>query len=317
MIQNLSPIVLFVYNRPEHTKKTIEGLLKNPEAKDSILYIFADGAKNTASKEAIENIRKLREYIRSITGFKNIIIEESDKNKGLASSTIYGITKVINQYGRVIMMEDDDVPVPYFLRYVNDCLEKFKDDNSIWCVSGYTNTNIMKPILGDDLFLVNRPSSWGFGTWKRCWDKVIWDIPTLKGIFKHKSIKSGYNRWGGADSTVIMQKLFDGKVSSWSIRYNFAAYLNNAYTIVPSFSLIENIGIDGSGTHCDGIIKPIILMDHEVNIPNVIKFDKKRNQQLYNSFSFWGKLPDRIYRFKKRLIKYGGLTETLKFYLKK
>ena len=151
----MSPIILFVYNRPEQTRKTIEGLLKNPEAKNSILYIFADGPKNNAPKEVVENIFKVREYVHTIRGFKDVLIEESDKNMGLAPFTIYGVTKVINKYGRVIMMEDDDVPVPYFLKYVNACLEKYKDDDTIWCVSGYTDTNIMKPKSGDDLFLVN------------------------------------------------------------------------------------------------------------------------------------------------------------------
>ena len=182
----IAPIVLFVYDRPDHTKQTVEGLLRNPEVKDSILFVFADGIKPNASEEQRFNIKKVRDYIKTITGFKSIVIEESTVNKGLAQSVIYGITKVINDFGKVIMIEDDVVPTPYFLSYVNECLNKYEDDKDIWCVSGYTDTSILTPRGIDDLFLVNRPSSWGFGTWKRCWDKAIWDIDTLKVLFRNK-----------------------------------------------------------------------------------------------------------------------------------
>lgn len=279
----LAPIILFVYNRPLHTQKVVEGLLTNPEAKDSVLYIFADGPKPTISKEGLENLKKVREYIHTIKGFKEIYIDESKQNRGLANATIRGCTQVINKHGKMIMMEDDDVPNPYFLSYINRCLVKYEKDEKIWCVSGYTDTSIMPPHGKKDLFLVNRPSSWGFGTWKRCWDKVIWDINTLKGLFEHQSIINKYNKWGGVDSSIIMLGLFEGENSSWAIRYNFAAFLNHAYTILPNKSLIINIGCDGSGTHCGFIDFNIQTLEHEVVIPEIIEFDTIRNKQLWKS----------------------------------
>lgn len=290
-MKHLSPIVLFVYNRPEHTKRTVEGLLQNPEAKDSELYIFADAAKPTASEKDKANIAKVREYIHTISGFKNIVIEEASVNKGLAKSTIDGCTKIINQYGDIIMFEDDDVPTPFFLAYANECLEKFRDNEKIWCVSGYVDADIIQPDDGPDVFLVNRPSSWGFATWKRCWDKVIWDIPTLKGLFAHKGLYSGYDKWCGGDSSMIMSGLFENRNSSWSTRYNFAAYLNKSYTILPNKSLIENIGCDGSGTHSHPKEFHLNLMNRKVIIPDEIEFDSCKNRKLLRSFKLKGVKP--------------------------
>lgn len=285
-MKKLAPIILFVYNRPNHTKQVVEGLLRNPEAKDSILFIFADGPKPNISQEGLEKLKQVRDFIHTIKGFKEIYIDESDENRGLANATIRGCTSVINEYGNMIVMEDDDVPSPYFLSYVNRCLEKYKDDERIWCVSGYTDTSILPPVEnGDDLFFVNRPSSWGFGTWKRCWDKVIWDIPTLKGLFTHQSIISGYNNWAGADASNIMFGLFQGRNSSWSVRYNFAAYLNRSMTILPNKSLIENTGCDGSGTHCGIQNLNCQLFDRNIVIPNEICFDSYRNKKLIDSFN--------------------------------
>jgi GT2 family glycosyltransferase len=205
----LAPIVLFVYNRPEHTRKTVEGLLLNPEAKESTIYIFADGPKKSISKDGLEKLKATREYIHTINGFKEIIVDESEKNRGLANATIRGCSKVIEKHGRMIMIEDDDIPTPFFLKYMNDCLDKFENDNRVWAVCGYTDAKSMPPQDGDEVFFVNRPSSWGVGTWKRCWDKIIWDKDILRGIFQNKSIIKGFDRWGGKDHSMIMDDLLN------------------------------------------------------------------------------------------------------------
>lgn len=279
-----APIVLFVYNRPEHTKQTVEGILANPEARFSDLYIFSDGAKKTATADAMGKVKRVREYIHTISGFKSITIFEAHENRGLAPSTISGLSKMFELYDRLIMIEDDDVPTPYFLKYVNEGLERYKDDVSIWSIGGYIDTDYAKPTQGPDVFLVNRPTSWGFGTWKRCWDKVIWDIESLKGIFSHKSICEDFSKWGGGDSSAIMFQLFQGRVSSWSIRYNFAAYLNDAKSVLPQKSLINNSGMDGSGTHSGILQHSLVMFDRPVVYPDKVLFDKLKNRQINKFF---------------------------------
>lgn len=282
---DLAPIIMFVYNRPEHTKKTIEGLLNNPEAKDSVLYIFADGPKATMSPEGMYNLKATREYIHSIRGFKEIHIDESEINRGLAPATIRGCTEVINRHGKMIMIEDDDVPSPFFLSYVNECLVKFADNPKIWSVCGYVSTDEIPYIeTDDDVYLLNRPSSWGFGTWKRCWDKVIWDIDVLQGIFKHKEVARKFNKWGGSYHYCFMWKLFHGQNSSWSVRYHFASYLTDAKSIYPKNSLITNIGLDSTGTHSASLTMHTNMMQTPVKIPDIIKFDEYRNKMYVKSF---------------------------------
>src|SRR4051812_3548315 len=99
---NLAPIVLFVYNRPDHTIKTIKNLQKNLLAKESNLYIFSDAPK---SDFQIESVAKVREIIKDIDGFKNVNLILGETNKGLAKSVIYGVTDIINKYGKVIVLE--------------------------------------------------------------------------------------------------------------------------------------------------------------------------------------------------------------------
>ncbi len=125
---SLSPIVLFVYNRPWHTQKTIEALQKNELASESELFIYSDAAKNETAIHAVE---KVRNYIKKTTGFKKITIIERDKNWGLANSIIDGVTTIVNQYEKIIVLEDDLLTSPYFLRFMNEALTFFKENSKL------------------------------------------------------------------------------------------------------------------------------------------------------------------------------------------
>ena len=108
----IAPVIIFTYNRLEHTKQTIEALMENYLADKSDIYIFSDGPKGEIDEKEVSNIRQ---YINSLMGFKSITIVESKSNNGLANSVIQGVTEVINKYGKAIVLEDDIVTSRYFL----------------------------------------------------------------------------------------------------------------------------------------------------------------------------------------------------------
>ena len=80
-----APILLFTYNRPAHTKQTLDALLKNPLSKESTLFVFQTDYKNETDRQQVEEVRSI---IRSIDGFKDIRIQENSENKGLAANII-------------------------------------------------------------------------------------------------------------------------------------------------------------------------------------------------------------------------------------
>ena len=134
MKMDLAPVVLFVYNRPNHTKLTVESLLKNRYADQSDLFIFADGPKEG---EADSEIRKVREYVQTISGFRSITITERRQNLGLANSTIKGVTEVVNEYAKVIVLEDDLEVSPDFLRFMNEALKQYANADQVIQISGH------------------------------------------------------------------------------------------------------------------------------------------------------------------------------------
>ena len=246
-MSKFGPRALFTYNRADHTRRAVESLLQNAEAKDSDLFIFSDGPKN---EKAVRGVADNREYIHTVTGFKTVTIVEREKNWGLANSLIAGITDVINKYGRVIVVEDDLILSPYFLKFMNDGLEKYKDDDRVGTITGFV------PPIEEKLpetFFLTYFQCWGWATWKRAWDLLETDArPLLKGLrFKRKKFDVG----GGVCNygNLYCQKV--GLVDSWYLRYYASLFLKGKLSLYPGRSVATNEGLDGSGTHCGAELK--------------------------------------------------------------
>ena len=245
----LAPIVLFVYNRLVHTKKTIESLKRNNLAKDTELFIYSDGPKNEIDEKNVQDVRK---YIQSVSGFKNVKIIERDKNLGLANSIISGVTEVINKYGKVIVIEDDLITSPAFLNYMNKLLDIYKNDKKVYSITGYNFPPTLMKIPKDysyDIYFSPRAGSWSWATWKDRWDKADWKIKDYNKFKKSKKMQNQFNN-GGDDMSQMLIKQAEGKIDSWAIRWCYSLFKNNGLCIYPIKSYVNNIGLDGSGIHC-------------------------------------------------------------------
>lgn len=242
----LAPIILFVYNRPEHTRLTVEALQNNTLAKDSELFIYSDAAKSKKDEIKVEEVR---EYIKKISGFKNVTIVEREKNFGLANSIIDGVGKVINKYGKVIVLEDDIVTNPNFLQFMNNAIDFYSDNKSIMSISGYMYPCEIPYSYKKDILLFNRFSSWGWGMWSDRWNLINFDITENDKIFHDKNLQKQFNI-GGEDLYNMLLLQLQGKINSWAIRTALTSALNNKVTVYPIKSLVRNIGFDNSGVHC-------------------------------------------------------------------
>jgi hypothetical protein len=239
-----APIVLFVYNRPWHTQQAIEALQKNELACESELFIYSDASK---AKQNQDKVQEVRDYIHSVDGFKKIIIIERDKNWGLANSIIDGVTAIVNQYGKIIVLEDDIVTSPYFLRYMNDALNYYQDTGTVMHVSGW-NYPIELEGLGD-VFFWHVMNCWGWATWENRWSKFENNPHKLINDFTSEQ-KSHFDL---DDSGVFWSQIVansNGKIDTWAIFWYATIYQNKGLCLSPSLSYVENIGHDGSGVHC-------------------------------------------------------------------
>lgn len=240
----VAPIALFVYNRPAHTHQTIDALQKNDLAGESDLYIFSDAPKKP---EAAEAVREVREYIKTIGGFRSVSIVERDKNWGLANSIIDGVTRLCNEYGRVIVLEDDLVTSPHFLRFMNEALDRYQDEPQVMQISGYMFP--VKVEIEEDALFLPLTTSWGWATWIRAWQ--LFD-PDAKGYARVKAdlaLRKQFNLNGAYDYFSMLEAQLAGRVDSWAVRWQLSAFLLGGLTLYPRYSLVINSGFDGSGTH--------------------------------------------------------------------
>jgi len=239
---SLSPILLFVYNRPEHTRLTLEALRKNHLSDSSSLYIFSDGYRNETDRE---EVMKVRELIRSVEGFAAIHIEERSENVGLARNIIEGVTRIVNEHGKVIVLEDDLITSPYFLTFMNEVLDRYEQEEKIAHVQGFCF-----PLQGlPDAFLIKWTGSWGWATWKRAWDLFNPDGEALLTEIMKKKLNREFDFNGNYPFTRMLRRQVNGENDSWAIRWNASLFLNNRLSVNAGKSLVQNIGFDGSGRH--------------------------------------------------------------------
>ena len=247
----LAPIIVFAYDRPEHLRRTLEALAKNELAKESELYIFCDGPKADATEERKSHIEQTREVAHVAIGFEEIHVIEALQNKGLANSIIGGVSEVIAKHGRVIVLEDDLLTSPYFLKYMNTALDKYESYPSVFTISANRPPVNKMSIPADyeyDVFVSLRPFSTGWATWKNKWDRIDWSLDYLDDFLKHpQQIKSSHH--GGDDLTDMLLLQRDHKIDSWAIRYAFQHFYHHAVAILPCIPYVDNIGFDGTGIH--------------------------------------------------------------------
>lgn len=240
----LSPILLFVYNRPDHVKRGIASLLKNPEATDSELFVYSDAAKFPKDEEQVNKVRKI---IHEVAGFHQLHIIERTENWGLARNIIDGVTNIISQYGRVIVLEDDLIVAPYFLRFMNEALETYKNEEKVGHIQAcdFTQDKTLP-----DTFLIKLAGSWGWATWERAWKYFNPNGSELLQKLEDKQLTKVFDFNGKYKFTRMLRRQIEGKNNSWAIRWNASLFLENILSLNVGHSLVHNEGFDGSGTNC-------------------------------------------------------------------
>ena len=236
-----APVVLFVYNRPRHTEQAIKSLQKNAAAKDTVLYVFADGPKEHATAEDKKNILKTRTLFKALPGFKEVVLVEKEKNRGLAASVVAGVTEIVNKYDKVIVLEDDLLVSPYFLDFMNEGLKMYESSAQVYSINGF-----MYPLghTTKDVVLLPYTSTWGWATWKNRWTAFSLQMEGKEFLTENPFLGARFNL---GDYRYTDMLGFGN--NSWGIKWYYAVFLRNGLNVFPTQSLVSNIGFDGSGTN--------------------------------------------------------------------
>lgn len=291
----LSPVIIFVYSRLEHTKRLITSLNKNKLLKDSEVFVFSDSSSNEKVQKEISKVRK---YIKDNIFAKNLKIIERKENFGLSKNIISGLNEVFLKHDKAIILEDDLVLSPYFLDYMNDALSMYSEYENIASISGY-----MYPIkpnkFSNEYFFLNLIESWGWATWKRAWQKMRLDSTDLKEEILLKNKKKLFCLNNKFDYFKMLDDNIKKKNDSWAVRWYASTFLKDMITLFPNKSFVQNTGMDSSGEHCS----PTSLYDttlveryNKLEIQEIIEFNNDR--RVLENYFFLNK-----FRRYKELIK--------------
>ena len=275
-----SPIALFLYKRPEHTKKTLDALAKNSEAIDSELFIYCDGLTPNSGESDREKVNVVRKIAGEENRFKKVNLIFREENLGLANSIISGVSEIINLYGRIIVLEDDIVPSMGFLKYMNEALDLYQYDDKVGCIHAW-NYDLDKTKFEHSTFFLRGGDCWGWATWKESWKLFNPNGKDLLYKIKSDKLQYSFNRNGTHSFVEMLEDQIIGKNDSWAIRWHASLFLNDCYCLHPVKPLVLNIGLDGSGTHCG-------YHEFEQNFENHLielnKIDIKESAAFHNAF---------------------------------
>jgi len=290
----LAPIGIITYSRINHLKKTINSLKSNELAKESELYIFSDAAKKGDEKI----VKEIRKYIHSINGFKKVHIIERYINDRFKNALL-GMESLFEKYDRYIFMEDDNIVSPSFLKFMNEALEYYKDDNNVFAVGGHTPNLKANKESASDVYFSKRFHPWGYALWR---DKDIGHqyLPSVDKIAKDKELILNLDKWG--NDLIDMVKLdAKGIIDTGDLKYCYYMNKNDKYMVLPTATLVRNIGLDGSGQHC-GNKDPYV--NDILSEKKVFKFEKVYHNAITQKEykNFYDK-PSLFNRIKNKLMK--------------
>jgi len=294
-MRSLAPVTLFVYNRLEHTKQTISALKDNELAGESDLYVYSDAPKNDEAADAVEAVRQ---YIKGVTGFKSLKIMERETNYGLAKSIIDGVTRIINEHGKVIVLEDDLVTSKYFLTYMNDSLDTYKRCDQVASIHGYFYPIENMP----ESFFIKGADCWGWATWKDRWQLFEADGQKLLDQLTSRTLINEINFNNSFKYTDMLKQQIKGENNSWAVRWYISMFLLGKLTLYPGSSLVKNIGFDAEGTHCsvEGDHFQVSLnkkriSNKKINIKECL--DSRKKMELF----FLSIKPDMSWRIRRKI----------------
>lgn len=248
--QQYAPLILFVYSRLEHTKRTIEAVKRNKEAIYTDLYVFCDAPNPKSTEKELSEIFATQEYLTTLKeGFAKIKLEISQEHRGAGKAIIRGISMVLAERGMCIILENDMEVSPLFLEYMNKCLVAYKREKKIYGIASTSYNFKIPKWYKKDLYLLTRTESWGWGTWSDRWQNIDWEVNDFDRLRHSKHLQNKFNK-GGNDLYHMLKDQVEGKTDTWDLQWAWHVFKQRGFFVYSRYCFQENKGFDGSGRHC-------------------------------------------------------------------
>ncbi|HEY5993179.1 MAG TPA: hypothetical protein VIU46_01110 [Gallionellaceae bacterium] len=245
----LAPVMITTYSRLDHLQRTIEALLKNELAGETSVFVYLDGPR-PGDEEKVDAVRR---YLGTVGGFGAFHVIARKQNMGAHENAKSANYEILDRYGKIIRMEDDIVTAPGYLKFMNQALERYKDDEKVFSISAYCPPINIPADYPYDVFFIRRFSGWGCGLWRDRLDSIYRPITQEEyEIFAaDRKLSQAFVQSGGKDMLLMLKGVASGKLEAGDVMAMYTQFIKDQYTLYPTQSLVQNIGMDGTGVHCD------------------------------------------------------------------
>lgn len=236
-----APVLFLVFNRPEQTARVFEAIR---QARPSRLYVAADGPRPDRPRDA-QACAQTRAIATEIDWPCQLHTLMRDFNLGCAQAVSQAITWFFEQEEEGIVIEDDCLPDASFFPYCSRLLHRYRHDQRVGQVCGF---NLLPEESATyDYFASHFGWSWGWGAWRRSWsayDRMMASWPELKSGNFHRQHPFYPERCRIFDAAY--QRLWR---ETWDYQWHYALASQGQLSLVPSVSLVQNIGFTADATH--------------------------------------------------------------------
>lgn len=240
----LAPIAIFVFKRPEDTRRLLESLCANPEWLSSEVWVFCEGARGPADQAEVDATRAV---LRERDWHPKLRLIEHAQNQGCAKSILDGVARVLAEHDTVIVLEDDLEVAPAFLAYMNEGLRRYLAVEDVMQVAAYTYP--VDTHSSDDAFFLPFPNPWGWGTWRRAWTHMNRDLSNVQWLRRLPWRRWVFDMRGAYGYSEMLEQAQRQEIDAWDIYWYLAMFRRGGLAIYPAESLVANHGLSGGGTH--------------------------------------------------------------------
>jgi len=238
-------IAYIVFNRPRHTRETFEAIRA---ARPARLFIIADGPRPGHPTDD-QRCQAVREIVSQVDWPCEVHRNYADQNLGLKKRVSSGLDWVFSQVESAIILEDDCLPHPDFFPFCQELLERYKDDDRVWTITGNNNQNGKKRSI-DAYYFSKYGHCWGWATWRRAWvqydgDIKFWPEWKLSQDWRNKT-PDPYEQAYWID---IFDRIYLKKIDSWAYPWMTSLWYHGGLTATPRVNLVTNIGVGPDSTH--------------------------------------------------------------------
>lgn len=251
-------LVLMTYNRPFHTKMVLDGI-KREGFKNFKIYMD----KATSEEDEIAQEQLLRLF-KTIDWADYELIRRNER-LGLAKSITTAVSETLQNSDALILLEDDCVPKTNFKKFMETGLNLYKDRPDVKSICAYKYPSCNPEHIEFDAFTSNRFCPWGWATWADQWRDFE---PNLKNLLDQiLELQLNIAKLGDDVTNYCLDENFINQTMDiWSINWILAHLATSSKVVYPKYSLINNVGFDGSGVHSE---KTSVFKNCEyLNFPN-------------------------------------------------